>query len=532
MGAGRVAARGERVAGRDRAVPASAALRMSCATPCATPSWISGSGPFAVPSASNERGRVRGWAGESARLIAGAATVSPSLPVERAAALGVGEAVERASGEQVAQPADRVRLEHHRVFAGRQLGRLAAGSAPSARPARRARARRGRRPPPSCAAAYPLRPFGAMQMTFMKASVRRSAPALPSPSAQRLLLLGHRPDPVRLDAVPAATAKAASSAAARPPDRAPRSPRRIDGQRRGVAGSCGGVRTRREAREPALAGHGGRLGGQPRALARSRRSRRRPPRWSTRGPRDPSSGTAMLDREVVDRRGLCRPARREAQHQRALVRDESETSPAPPSRPRAPRARRPLTPRPTSTSRKRAGGAAVGDPHHLAGLALPAVEQRDEPPLGRRADGVAAAPELGRHARVARVAQEPAALAAPDLPGGLALELEVEPAVVDRPRAVRLDQEAVVGGGDQVVEAAGVAGLEVHVRHPHDRLAGEAVGAHAAAGAVEPDLGRGLARGEESGQHAVADDRDGRGPPRPRRPSGSCRGRPAWWRRR
>ena len=98
---------------------------MSCATACATPSWISGSGALCVPSASNERGSVRGWPGESARLIAGAATVLAEPPVERAAALGVREAVERAAGEQVAQPADRLRLEHDRVLAGRQLGGLA-----------------------------------------------------------------------------------------------------------------------------------------------------------------------------------------------------------------------------------------------------------------------------------------------------------------------------------------------------------------------------------------------------------------------
>ena len=80
--------------------------------------------------------------------------------------------------------------------------------------------------------------------------------------------------------------------------------------------------------------------------------------------------------------------------------------------------------------------------------------------------------------------------------------------------------------------AAGVARLEVHVRHPHDRLAGEAVGAHAAAGALEPDLApRSRARtGSRPARRRARSAR--RGPPRPRRPSGSCRGRPAWWRRR
>jgi hypothetical protein len=58
-------------------VPASAPLRRSCATARAIPSWISGSGPFGVPSASKARGRVPAKNGESDRLIEGAATCSP-----------------------------------------------------------------------------------------------------------------------------------------------------------------------------------------------------------------------------------------------------------------------------------------------------------------------------------------------------------------------------------------------------------------------------------------------------------------------
>ncbi len=49
------------------------------------------------------------------------------------------------------------------------------------------------------------------------------------------------------------------------------------------------------------------------------------------------------------------------------------------------------------------------------------------------------------------------------------------------------------GRGDQVLQRAGIAGLEVDVRHPHDRLAREAVGAHAPGRAIEPDRGGGLA---------------------------------------
>ena len=95
---------------------------------CATPSWISGSGALGTPSASNERGSVRGWRGESARLIGGAATALAEPPVERAAPLGVRQAVERAAGRagRAAQPTAS-RLEHDRVLAGRQLDRLAVG---------------------------------------------------------------------------------------------------------------------------------------------------------------------------------------------------------------------------------------------------------------------------------------------------------------------------------------------------------------------------------------------------------------------
>ena len=75
------------------------------------------------------------------------------------------------------------------------------------------------------------------------------------------------------------------------------------------------------------------------------------------------------------------------------------------------------------------------------------------------------------------------------------------------------------------LERAGLARLEADVGHAHDRLAREAVGAHAAAGAVEPDLGGGLARAEEAGEHALARRSACCGPPRPRRPSGRSRAR-------
>src|SRR5439155_25260777 len=132
---------------------------------------------------------------------------------------------------------------------------------------------------------------------------------------------------------------------------------------------------------------------------------------------------------------------------------------------------------------------AVRDVHALTGLALAAVQHSPEPPLGPRADRVELRPELRRQAGVGGIAQQPSEPPALDLVRDLAAELEVEPARVDRPRAVGGHEDAAVGAGDEVFQRARVARLEAHVRHPHDRLAREALRAHAAARALEADLG-------------------------------------------
>src|SRR5207253_3521335 len=62
----------------------------------------------------------------------------------------------------------------------------------------------------------------------------------------------------------------------------------------------------------------------------------------------------------------------------------------------------------------------------LPRLAFPAVRQTVEPPRVRSGDGVELSPELRRDARVGRVAEHPAELAALDLPRDLRPELEVE----------------------------------------------------------------------------------------------------------
>src|SRR6266550_6383460 len=106
------------------------------------------------------------------------------------------------------------------------------------------------------------------------------------------------------------------------------------------------------------------------------------------------------------------------------------------------------------------GRGAVRDVRVLSRLALAAVRETAEHPLVRSGNGVERGPEDGRLARVGRVAQHPAELAVLDLPGDLRPELEVEPLVVDRPALVRLEVDALVDAGDQLLERA-FARLEV-----------------------------------------------------------------------
>src|SRR5262245_53859814 len=75
------------------------------------------------------------------------------------------------------------------------------------------------------------------------------------------------------------------------------------------------------------------------------------------------------------------------------------------------------------------GRRTVSDLHHLHRVALAAVLDAPELPLLAAGDGVTAAPEAWRDARVKRVAQHAGALAVLDLPGDFARELEVEPQV-------------------------------------------------------------------------------------------------------
>ena len=345
--------------------------------------------PSATPSASKARGSVRAKRGESERLIAGAATLLAEPPDERAAALGVGQPVEGRPSEQLEQ------RRRPRAARARPGTRRAASSAGSPRRAALAAARSAsrrrveRRPRHAAArgvAAAAVR--RAMQMTFMNASVIAvGQPRTPALEATARSSSPRGPDPVRLEAVPAARRRRRSPARA-PPGRGS-SPAVAASwpwcARRG-AGAAGSPGRCRAAAAAAAASPSARA----RAVAQRRRRRCR---WWRRRPDVAVAHHRHLDRHVVDRGGLCRPVGGEAQQQRALAGDRGERVAG---RAAAASARSASSSgaqaTPTSTSRKRAGAAPCETCIDLAGLALAAVDQRREPPSRRRADGVAARP--------------------------------------------------------------------------------------------------------------------------------------------
>src|SRR5207237_5641822 len=116
----------------------------------------------------------------------------------------------------------------------------------------------------------------------------------------------------------------------------------------------------------------------------------------------------------------------------------------------------------------------------------------------------AGAPELRRCAGVEGVLEHPPKAAVLDLPGDLAAELEVEPDVVDRPRLVRVDEDAALRPGDELRERRR-ARLEVDVRHADD---GDPRGALRAHGAVRPaaDRRRGVAARQVADEDAALDE--------------------------
>src|SRR5688500_12532998 len=143
----------------------------------------------------------------------------------------------------------------------------------------------------------------------------------------------------------------------------------------------------------------------------------------------------------------------------------------------------------------------------LPGLPLAAVGRAPEGPLRLVAEHVQALPELRADAGVRRILDHPPALAVANLPADLTAELEVQALVVDGPRAVRVHQDAVVGGGDHLLEAAR-AWKKTDVRHSHHRESVVAVTAHRASRFGEPGEGRGIAAREDADPGAVAHDVD------------------------
>ena len=232
-------------------------------------------------------------------------------------------------------------------------------------------------------------------------------------------------------------------------ERPPRGPRRTTWPARGRRARDPGPRwpgrgpraRRRHERGEAGEGPGAsaaaarRRGGAPRAVRERLRGRA-----VGGGPAHVAfATTASLDGDVVDRRGLGGPvgAKRSSSERSRITQAGHRGAHAAATARSASLEAAQTTP--TSTSRKRAGAGRA-----RRARSAPARPCRSraagQVATGGRADRVAAAPELGRHTGVARVAQQPAPGAAAQLPGGLALELEVQPAVVDRPRPVGLDR--------------------------------------------------------------------------------------------
>src|SRR6185369_5616725 len=154
--------------------------------------------------------------------------------------------------------------------------------------------------------------------------------------------------------------------------------------------------------------------------------------------------------------------------------------------------------------------AGMTDVAALARLALAAVRRAEHPEARLVAHRVERSPELVRDARVGRVLEEPALLPALDLVRDLGRELEVQAAVIDRPRPVRCEIEPVVGVGDDVVETHPGLRQEVDVRHPDQRDPVPAVGPHGAA-RLATDPRRRLAAAEVPDEDAVPDERYGLG---------------------
>ena len=537
---GRARARGlaagrERVAGGLRR-PASAALRMSWTTRVRHAVLDQRQrAPWACPRRRRRAAACAGSAGESERLIARRG--HPRRRAGRRARRGPRRAarpLRRSHAEQVEQPADGVRLDDHRVLARRELRPARRRPRPCAPPARASvrgvelgRRDRGA----SRVAAAPAR-GDADHLHEGVGHALRDAAGDAGAGRDRRFCLGGGPDAVGL-------ARRAAGATAKAASRARAAARRVE---LGGLGVVAGVRARRAPARgspgrrpapPAVARRASAAARRPRAR---RRASRRRSRRSSRPADVPVADTVIST--VTSSMAVACVGRERAKRSSS---ERSRVTGAPSAvRGRGDAAQRALAPASPDGSRhadlRRRGSAPAPSRARRAspGPARPCRSRAATRAATRpRADGVAARPELGRDARVARVAQQPAALAALDLPRGLALELEVEPAGVDRPRAVGLDQDPA-----RRVRRSGPRACRRRRARGSRWSSARSAGARSRSARMQPPersspISAAVSR-EERKPASTPSRTIGtrRGPPRPRRPSRRCRGRRAWWRRR
>src|SRR5271165_5179305 len=142
--------------------------------------------------------------------------------------------------------------------------------------------------------------------------------------------------------------------------------------------------------------------------------------------------------------------------------------------------------------------------HHLLWLAFAAIWRAPERPLLTRTDRVQRIPELGRNARVRRVLHHAQALAMPDLTA----KLKVVALVINRPGAVGLHQNSVIGGRDQLLERQRrCPGQQTDVSHANHRQAIPAFCTQRPSGSILANRMCGLARTQIPSKQSVSDDR-------------------------
>ena len=119
--------------------------------------------------------------------------------------------------------------------------------------------------------------------------------------------------------------------------------------------------------------------------------------------------------------------------------------------------------------------------HCLHGLALAAIRSAPKRPIVARADGVAAIPKFGGDPAITGIFEHARFLAVLDVPANFGGELEMVAAIIDRPGAIRLHEDGVVGIGEEVFVSP-CARQQADVGHADDGQPIPAFGAHGASG--------------------------------------------------